>query len=566
MTALDLLLTSPWPYLATAALAALTGWYVWTQPRHPGTRYFGWLTSVWMVWALAATLYTLVPSIPARFALWGVQSVFSLLEVPLQLMIVLEYTGHEQWLARRGLLLLFFPALLFAAMLVIQPDTMGYVEYHGSNPVILGDSRVKWSNYGYDIVIVLITLWMLFACLLRAPAFRIPALLLILGRSLPFIGFAMLKPQQLPVPPIQVNVLFLGFTMLLYFVALYRFRLLRVSPVARDTVIARMPYAMIVLDAEDRLVDFNPAAQNLPELPGRISLQQAAPRVLGKWWERLSPLVRPEVISADVTVPTGDSEKIFHVTGLPLLQASGWRTGQAFLIEDVTRVRQAEQEHKHAQRAEAMLREREQLARELHDSLGQVLGYASFQVDAAAKLSRGGQGAAAAEQLDRLGGIIREAHADVREYILNLHTAPSQQQPFFTVLEQYLKGFTNNYGIQTHLSIGPGLGEQTISPDTRMQVFRIIQEALSHTRKHGHARCVQLTFTSEDGRVCLAVQDDGRGFALDEIGNADGQHFGLRFMQERAEQLGGSLQVQSAPGAGTRVVLVIPGKREGRTG
>jgi len=212
------------------------------------------------------------------------------------------------------------------------------------------------------------------------------------------------------------------------------------------------------------------------------------------------------------------------------------------------------------QRALATLNERERMARELHDSLGQVLGYAGFQIDAAAKLSRDGQGDAAAAQLDRLGCVVREAHADLHEYILNLRSAPSQKQPFFTVIKQYLEGFTNNYEIQTNLTVASELSEEPFAPDARLQVFRILQEALSNARKHGHARHIQVTFTAEDGQKCMTIQDDGSGFAPDSLKKAGSQHFGLQFMQERTEALGGCLRVESSPGAGTRVVLEVPGK------
>ena len=86
--------------------------------------------------------------------------------------------------------------------------------------------------------------------------------------------------QWITVPPIQAGILLINVTILLYFVALYSFRILDVIPVARDTLISHMPYGMIVLDAENRVVDFNTAAQALPGLPGKLVRQRAASRVL----------------------------------------------------------------------------------------------------------------------------------------------------------------------------------------------------------------------------------------------------------------------------------------------
>jgi len=90
-----------------------------------------------------------------------------------------------------------------------------------------------------------------------------------------------------------------------------------------------------------------------------------------------------------------------------------------------------------------------------------------------------------------------------------------------------------------------------------MQVFRIIQEAMSNARKHSGADCIQLSFEKDGGMVRIRIQDNGRGFDSRQASGATG-HYGLRFMLERAGQLGGELHIQSAPGAGTCVVLDAP--------
>jgi signal transduction histidine kinase len=452
------------------------------------------------------------------------------------------------------------------------------VEIHAGVQVIVGNTS-KWIFASFSYLMVLLALGVLLNCLLRAPAFRVPLLLLSLGRIVPAVGFLVVTRRSIPVSPIQATVLFLGLTMLLYLVALYSFRMLQVIPVARDTVIAHLPYGLVVLDSENRLVDFNAAAQALPGLPGKLSLRQPAPRALGGWWDRLAPLTGPNPVTQDVTISARTEPRIFHVNSLPLLQVNGRRIGQAFLFDDVTHERQVEQQQEQAQRALDMLHEREQLARELHDSIGQVLGYAGFQLEAIQGRIQNGQTALAAQQpaggemaggemasaiadlaqadsqLTRLSSILGEAHADVREYILNLRLAPSSERPFFATLQHFLDGFSQNYGIQAELSIGPGVGEGTFDQGAQMQLYRIIQEALSNARKHAGASHVQVTFAAQDGQVRIQIQDNGRGF--DQAVAVQEDHFGLRFMRERAEALGGCLAVISQPGVGTRVEVVL---------
>jgi signal transduction histidine kinase len=196
------------------------------------------------------------------------------------------------------------------------------------------------------------------------------------------------------------------------------------------------------------------------------------------------------------------------------------------------------------------------LARELHDSLGQVLGYTTLRMEATRKLIADGKLSTADDQLVQMEHMVADAHADVREYILNLRTAPTYQQPFFSALQHYLDGFLKNYGIRVDLSVGAGVEDRIFSPDAQMQLFRIIQEAFSNARKHAQTDCVRLSFEMADSRVRIRVQDNGRGF--DPTRAAGEGHYGIRFMSERAEQLGGRLHVTSTPGQGTCVEVEVP--------
>ena len=156
--------------------------------------------------------------------------------------------------------------------------------------------------------------------------------------------------------------------------------------------------------------------------------------------------------------------------------------------------------------------------------------------------------------------MIREAHAEVREYIMNLRTTPALHRPFFAAVQQYLEGFTSNYDIQTDLTVGSSWNGATFSPDMQMQMFRIIQEALTNARKHSKARHIQVKFEAENGQVFVIIRDDGHGFSPGNLETVYGRHFGLQFMRERAGLLGGTLQIQSTPGKGTEVVLEVPKK------
>jgi signal transduction histidine kinase len=124
-------------------------------------------------------------------------------------------------------------------------------------------------------------------------------------------------------------------------------------------------------------------------------------------------------------------------------------------------------------------------------------------------------------------------------------------------LEQYLRRFTANYGIRAELVAPPELPSDAFDPVVQVQLFRIIQEALTNARKHASAQCVQVRFERTGERAQVIIQDDGAGFHP-ELNTGDGGHFGVRFMRERAQEMGGALRISSSPGEGTQVIVEAP--------
>ena len=232
--------------------------------------------------------------------------------------------------------------------------------------------------------------------------------------------------------------------------------------------------------------------------------------------------------------------------------------GYLLMLHDVTEEQRVQAQVLEQQRTLAMLREREQLARELHDGIGQVLGFASLKLAAARKLIADDRVAKADDQLAHLECVMVDAHADVREHILNLRTAPTVEKPFFAALQQFVDGYRQNYGMQVEVAVGAGLDDGVLPPEAQVQLFRILQESFSNARKHAQASRVRVSFDLAADWLRMRVEDDGQGFDPQQQARAGQDHFGLRFMRERAEQLNGRLDVSSAPGRGTCVEVAVP--------
>jgi two-component system nitrate/nitrite sensor histidine kinase NarX len=148
----------------------------------------------------------------------------------------------------------------------------------------------------------------------------------------------------------------------------------------------------------------------------------------------------------------------------------------------------------------------------------------------------------------------------VREQIRSLFSRP-KQQAFLPALRALAADFVHSDGIQVDLRLPPPGTRLALASDVENQFLRIVQEALANVRKHAGARQVTITFEPRDESVIAIIEDDGLGFDTEQWKSADGKHYGLRIMQQRAEMAGGSLEVDSAPGHGTRICVRLPCKQ-----
>ncbi len=219
------------------------------------------------------------------------------------------------------------------------------------------------------------------------------------------------------------------------------------------------------------------------------------------------------------------------------------------------------------QRAVATLEERERLARELHDGIGQVLGFINVQAQSANDAVQAGDKEPASQLLERMVEVAQEAHDDVRGYILGLKKGSSTppRQDFLTLLEQYCQHLFQNFGFRATLNLPADLPLALAAHQVESQFLYIIREALSNARAHSGQREAEVTLTFDETSVWAVIADRGTGFDETYSGpeRRKSGHFGLGVMRERAEAVGGSLEIESRPGAGTRVTVRLPRQFEG---
>jgi two-component system nitrate/nitrite sensor histidine kinase NarX len=198
--------------------------------------------------------------------------------------------------------------------------------------------------------------------------------------------------------------------------------------------------------------------------------------------------------------------------------------------------------------------ERDRIARELHDSLAQVLGAIHLRLRALEGRATDEASDALAGELSEIADTADEAYRDVREAILGLRETVRADDGLEGSLREYLRKYTRQTGIAATVTC-EGDTRRALTPRSEVQLLRVVQEALANTRKHSGARKVAIRIECDGPRATVTIEDDGRGFDPARVASSMEGGFGLASMRERVELIGGTIDVHTAPGNGTRIVV-----------
>lgn len=204
----------------------------------------------------------------------------------------------------------------------------------------------------------------------------------------------------------------------------------------------------------------------------------------------------------------------------------------------------------------AALRERNRLAREMHDSLGHALVLIAIKIEAAQRLQAVNPARATAEWEDTKA-LVRTAMADLRNSLAGLRLPALEEQPF----REALSSLTCELGRRTGMEVSCDIdeGASLLSRDVQEALYRVGQEALANVAKHARARHAALSLRLRDGMALLEVRDDGVGLgAVPRSGG--GGHYGVLGMRERVEALGGILTLGPRSEGGTILRASVPAR------
>ena len=205
----------------------------------------------------------------------------------------------------------------------------------------------------------------------------------------------------------------------------------------------------------------------------------------------------------------------------------------------------------------AALEERQRIAADMHDGLAQTVSILGLRVDEVLALMADDSDRVALDELSEIRDTVEQVSLDVRRSIASLHESPPPRQTLYSLLSDLLD--------QLPVGDGPAIDlvcdmsdPMILPPEQGAQALPIVQEALLNAQRHAGAQRITLQGERRGQDVIITVEDDGRGFEPTTWWQDSHDHFGLSVMHARASRVGGSLQIDSAPGKGTRVTLSLP--------
>ena len=204
----------------------------------------------------------------------------------------------------------------------------------------------------------------------------------------------------------------------------------------------------------------------------------------------------------------------------------------------------------------AVMQERARLSRELHDGAAQLVAHLLLRLDTIKELVAADRQQEAEAELERLHGVADEIYEDIGESITGVRTNVAERG-LVRALQDYADQFEERHQIPVRLRTDDAADQ--LPPLAALQLFRLVQEALTNVRKHAGAREARVALMADgSGHLKVVVADDGRGFSPGSQGNGTARPLGLTSMRERVEALGGTFHLASRPGSGTRVTATIP--------
>lgn len=327
--------------------------------------------------------------------------------------------------------------------------------------------------------------------------------------------------------------------------------------------------AIYVHDLDGRYTSVNQAAEALSgysrdEILGKRFVDFVAPEYVNAVRENFCRKLATEgETSYEIEVVSKSGRRIPLEVNSRLIRRNGIPIGVQGTARDITERRRAEEALRGYSRRliEAQEEERQRIARELHDQIGQILTAVQINLHTIRRLSPVSE---ALVHVDDGIRVLDEALEQVRDLSLDLRPSLLDDLGLFAALRWYLGRYARRTGIRPEVVMELPQQDERFSHDIETACFRIAQEALTNVARHANANSVTIHLQALDEKLELTVGDNGLGFDTQLLrhGTSSAATLGLQGMRERAEAVGGSLLISSSPAKGTEVKATFPARSE----
>lgn len=543
-----------------------------------GTRELITCSLIGCLWASANALEMAGSDLPTKLVWANLQYLAYGFSPVAWLAMVFRFSGRDRFLSARTLApLIVIPAV--TSVLVWFDPTLGFVRHSfsldtsGSFPVIAKKyGPWFWVHYVYSYALNLTSVCLLVAAIRkRGSIYRYQARVILLGLGLIFASNMSYVLRVNPIKSCDLTPVVFNISAVILWWGIFRYRIFKILPIARETVFERMADGIIVVDEERNLVDSNEAAGRIFGLRGAACSGRNLRDMLPELSEALggelpgpeaAPEAAPESIRWEMRIERNGAARFYEVSACRLLDQR-YRNAWVLIVSDITDLHNARDQVMRQREELAALEERDRLARELHDNLGQILSFAVIESEAGLREIERGNTDKATAYLKRLRDVLDSSHSDLRGFVHRMKESVYAAIPVESLLRQEAEAFTATCGLPVALSVAKG-SMPRLSAARKADLIGLVKEALTNIARHAKASHVSISLVSGKAGESLCIEDNGAGFDPALARAAGGM--GLANMEARASALGGRLKVDSARGAGTRLVLTLPAYSDAEEG
>lgn len=555
-----------WPLIASSFVTLFLGLYAFfTRRKAKGVLSFILSMLVLTIWSVANALEMSGADMTTKL-FWANMQYIAYCYSPVTLFVLCaEFAGYDRREERKKI---FWLAILPTVILLlvwtnslhglIRYDV--HMDYSGAYPVIAkeyGPAFYIHALYSYSLNFSAFVL-LIRAVFFKHTIFKNQALSLLLGLGLILVPNLVYILGVIPSYQFDITPVFFGPSGIITAWGIFRYKLFDAVPIAWAAVVRNMDSGVLVLDMQDRVLDINPAFEIIISRKANEVFAKQAGEVCRDIPALVEAFVDRSVTRTEFSLNSNNITRIYEVYLSFIFGKKGELIGRLVITNEITDTIRQQQNLLEQQWKLAVGEERERMARDLHDNLGQIMGFINMQAQGIRQELRNEGIETVLQRIDRLVNVTQSAHSELREFIRGIRNHDSLGIDLATAISIGIRNFTEQTGISVKSDISGDAACEGIKPDIRINILNIVKEALNNVAKHAKAENVRIVLRLSAEKIYALIEDDGKGFDSTTSSSANKTNFGLNIMRERAEEIGGELSIDSFPETGTRVILHIP--------